>query len=88
MSLRSGKAYHHANDTSDTLKPAPSGAGSGEDGGSWPVIYGIAVATVKTIFALDQSVSIHRTAIFLMTFLLIHMLGNLWVFSGPDAFNT
>lgn len=51
------------------------------------VLYAVLVATIKTIFALDAASSTNRTAVFLLTFLLIHCAGNLLVFLGADVFN-
>jgi len=53
----------------------------------FPVLKGVGLATIKTIFAFEAINSINRTAVFLMTFLLIHCAGNLLIFVGADAFN-
>ena len=47
----------------------------------------IAVATLKTVFAYDSPTALHRSAVFLTTFLVIHLAGNLFVFAGGDWFN-
>jgi len=51
------------------------------------VLWAVLVAILKTIFSLDARQSANRTAIFMMFFLLIHVSGNLLVFSGADLFN-
>ena len=40
------------------------------------------IATTTT-----ASGTLHRSALFLLVFLVVHMLGNLSVFAGPEAFN-
>lgn len=57
------------------------------------VVLLLMIETLKTIFAVknysvphDKS-GLTRSAIFLMVFVVIHGLGNLHVFAGPDAFN-
>ena len=42
----------------------------------------------QTIFVLDSRMSIHRTALILLAFLVVHVFGNLTFFGGQDAFNT
>ena len=46
-----------------------------------------ALGLLRGALGADAAVTLHRSALFLLVFLLIHMLGNLWIFSGPDAFN-
>jgi L-lactate dehydrogenase (cytochrome) len=48
----------------------------------------VALAVVKTIFVPNTRDALNRTAIFLIIFLIVHMLGNLAVFISADAFNS
>ena len=41
-----------------------------------------------TFLSTDASTALNRSAIFLIFFLIVHMLGNLFIFAGLDAFNT
>eukprot|EP00040_Diaphanoeca_grandis_P026864 m.151424 g.151424 ORF g.151424 m.151424 type:complete len:812 (-) comp30759_c4_seq2:133-2568(-) len=45
------------------------------------------MAIAKTVVTTDPRLSVHRTAMFLIVFLVIHLLGNLSIFLGPDALN-
>lgn len=42
----------------------------------------------KTIFSTSQAGSLHRSALFLLVFLVVHMAGNLTFLFGPATFNT
>ena len=59
----------------------------------WSVVLLFALETLKTIFTVKNYSVIHdksgstRSAVFLIVFVLIHGLGNLHVYAGPDAFN-
>jgi hypothetical protein len=59
----------------------------------WNVIVLILLECCKTIFTVKNYTVPHdksgltRSAVFLMVFVIIHGLGNLHVFAGPDAFN-
>ena len=44
-------------------------------------------AVLKSVFATDARTSIHRTALLLLTFVVVHVLGNLAFLAGPEAFN-
>jgi hypothetical protein len=48
----------------------------------------VALAVVKAIFVPNTRDALNRTAIFLIIFLIVHMLGNLAVFISADAFNS
>jgi succinate dehydrogenase / fumarate reductase cytochrome b subunit len=41
----------------------------------------------RTVFAADASTMLHRSGLFMLIFLVVHMLGNITVFFGPAAFN-
>lgn len=45
------------------------------------------MTTFKTVVATTTSGAIHKSALFLLVFLVVHMLGNLTIFFGKDAFN-
>jgi succinate dehydrogenase / fumarate reductase cytochrome b subunit len=45
------------------------------------------VSTLKSVFATSSSGTLHRSALFLVLFLVVHMAGNLSVFFGQSAFN-
>lgn len=45
------------------------------------------VSIVKTTFAPSAGKMLHRSGLFMLAFLVVHMLGNLTVFFGPGAFN-
>eukprot|EP00656_Telonema_subtile_P049451 TRINITY_DN6151_c0_g1_i4.p1 TRINITY_DN6151_c0_g1~~TRINITY_DN6151_c0_g1_i4.p1 ORF type:complete len:720 (+),score=218.50 TRINITY_DN6151_c0_g1_i4:122-2281(+) len=47
----------------------------------------MAVSTAKTVFSTSQAGSLHRSALFLLVFLVVHMAGNLTFLLGPEAFN-
>eukprot|EP00937_MAST-01D_sp_MAST-1D-sp2_P003856 g3856.t1 len=51
------------------------------------VVRAVVVAVLKTVFATSASGMLHRSAIFLLVFLVVHMAGNLTVFAGPAVFN-
>lgn len=44
-------------------------------------------SVAKTIVTLDPRLSIHRTAVFMFAFLVVHAFGNLLFFAGKDALN-
>jgi succinate dehydrogenase / fumarate reductase cytochrome b subunit len=67
----------------DTPAVEPS---SGEAVGA--TLISIVTALASTIFSTDATTSLNRSAIFLIFFLVVHMLGNLFIFAGPEAFNT
>jgi len=52
------------------------------------VLASVALTAVKGCFALSPQANINRTAVFMLIFLVVHMLGNLSAFAGADAFNT
>jgi L-lactate dehydrogenase (cytochrome) len=52
------------------------------------LLWSIVMAVVKTIFVPNTRDALNRTAIFLIIFLVVHMLGNLAVFISADAFNS
>jgi succinate dehydrogenase / fumarate reductase cytochrome b subunit len=45
-------------------------------------------ALLATFFTTDATAALNRSAIFLIFFLCVHMAGNLFIFAGPDVFNT
>ena len=47
----------------------------------------MALVTAKTIFSTDAKTSVNKSALFLLTFLVVHMLGNLTIFKSGMAFN-
>merc|ERR1712166_1522147 len=47
----------------------------------------MAVSTAQSVFATSQAGSLHRSALFLLVFLVVHMAGNLTFVFGPEAFN-
>eukprot|EP00935_MAST-01C_sp_MAST-1C-sp1_P002599 g2599.t1 len=47
----------------------------------------VGLSVVQTVFSTSYSGTLSRSAIFLIVFLVVHMLGNLTVFFGADAFN-
>lgn len=53
-----------------------------------PVGKQVVLATVKSVFSTDPMVMIMRSSIFLLIFLLIHMLGNLNILGGAAQFNS
>ncbi len=42
---------------------------------------------LKTVVTVDPRTSVHRSALMLLLFLVVHVAGNLLFFVGPDAFN-
>ena len=46
------------------------------------------ISVFSTVFATSYSGSLHRSALFLLVFLVVHMGGNLTAFFGRDAYNT
>ena len=73
-----------------------SGVGTGDGDGDMystgsivsATLLAIGKALASTIFSTNASFSLQRSAIFLMFFLFVHMLGNLLIFVGPEVFNT
>ena len=47
----------------------------------------VLTSVFKTVFTLDARASINRSAMFLMVFLVVHVAGNLSIFSGKQVFN-
>ena len=47
----------------------------------------VAKSTLATIFTLEPSKAVHRTAVFMIIFLCVHLSGNMVFFLGRDAFN-
>ena len=45
------------------------------------------VSIGKSVFAATVSQSLHRSALFLLAFLVVHLFGNMAVFFGPEVFN-
>jgi len=56
--------------------------------GTAATLVAIIKALLSTVVATDASTSLNKSAIFLIVFLVVHMLGNLLIFAGPEAFNT
>jgi succinate dehydrogenase/fumarate reductase cytochrome b subunit len=46
------------------------------------------MALVSTVFATSHSGSLHRSALFLTVFLVVHMAGNLTALFGRDVYNS
>ena len=78
------KAAEPATPAAAADEPSSSAEGSGV---ALPLARGVALGLLRGALGADAAVTLHRSALFLLVFLLIHMLGNLWIFSGPDAFN-
>jgi len=70
--------------------PAAAAAAVAVEGSSaLPVLLAEVIkSTAASIFSLDTRVALHRTAIFMIIFLVIHVTGNLAFFLGQDAFNS
>ena len=55
---------------------------------TFAVMFGSVLSAIfKTIFVMDSRMSIHRTAMILIAYLVVHVGGNLTFFGGPDLFN-
>jgi succinate dehydrogenase / fumarate reductase cytochrome b subunit len=50
-------------------------------------ILAIVKTLICTIFSIDATQAINRTAVFLIFFSVVHCAGNMFIFVGPDAFN-
>ena len=48
----------------------------------------IVQSILATFISTNASTALNRSAIFLIFFLIVHMLGNLFIFKGAEAFNT
>lgn len=78
------------------VKQINNNSGGGSSSGQ-PSTFSLATAAVllfstllglaRTIFVLDSRMSVHRTALFLIAYLVVHVSGTLLVFSGADRFN-
>jgi L-lactate dehydrogenase (cytochrome) len=56
--------------------------------GTFIVMFSAVLSAIfSTIFAIDSRMSVHRTAIFLISYLVVHVCGNLTIFLGPGVFN-
>ena len=53
----------------------------------WLTTKTVAVALLSTVFATTAQNSLHRSALFLLFFLIVHMAGNLTALFGRDAYN-
>jgi succinate dehydrogenase / fumarate reductase cytochrome b subunit len=56
------------------------------------VVFGVLVtrvlaALMRGFFVLDSRMAIHRTAMVLLAYLVVHLAGNLSIFAGPTTFN-
>jgi succinate dehydrogenase / fumarate reductase cytochrome b subunit len=56
--------------------------------GALTTLVAILKSLAATFFSTDASTALNRSAIFLIFFLVVHMLGNLLIFVGPEVFNT
>ena len=45
-------------------------------------------SVAATFLTTDATTALHRSAIFLILFLVVHMIGNLFIFFGQEVFNT
>lgn len=56
--------------------------------GSFPALLKIMIVTaLSTVFSPDPRSALHKSALFMVIFLVVHMLGNLTAFAGREAFN-
>ena len=84
------------------VKGARGGGGGGFGAGGGPgvsaasvsalaallaLLRAVVVAVVRTFLTLNVKDSLNRAGVFLVVFCTVHMLGNLTVFWGPEAFN-
>ncbi len=51
------------------------------------LLQAVLLGLAKTVFVVDSRLSVHRTALVLVAYLVVHVLGNLTIFAGRDAFN-
>jgi succinate dehydrogenase/fumarate reductase cytochrome b subunit (b558 family) len=51
------------------------------------LLWVMVVSTLKSFLSLDGRTMLHRSALFMVAFLVIHLLGNLTAFAGKDVFN-
>jgi len=63
------------------------------NGWYWPTAFAqllkvMAISTLQSVFSTNQTASLHRSALFLLVFLVVHMAGNLTFVFGPEAFNS
>ena len=69
------------------------GMGAGQSSMYYARVFGslmrvMLVSVLSTVFATSYSGSLHRSALFLLVFLVVHMLGNLTALFGRDAYNS
>lgn len=63
----------------------PAGSGGASDG--VVLVLESAKSILKTIFTTDVKTLLHRTALFMILFLVVHLKGNLFFFLGPEYMN-
>ena len=81
-----GVADEPGAETKKAAKASNEKAGLAE--ATLPTLIAVVMAIVKTIFVPTTSQSLNRTGVFMIAFLVIHMVGNLTLFASDDAFNT
>lgn len=52
------------------------------------LLYAVGLSLARTVIAREAVQAVHRSSIFLILFICIHLLGNLFIFVGRDAFNS
>jgi L-lactate dehydrogenase (cytochrome) len=52
------------------------------------LVWVMMVSVLHSVFAMKSGGTLHRSALFLIVFLVVHMLGNLTLFFGQEAFNS
>jgi len=66
---------------------APVAAGDGSQSDGVVLVLESAKSILKTIFTTDVKTLLHRTALFMILFLVVHLKGNLFFFLGPAYMN-
>jgi L-lactate dehydrogenase (cytochrome) len=75
------------NSTEDESSTKKSGTDGAANGALSPTIQMLFWGVVKSVLSMDPSIALHRSAIFLVVFLVVHSAGLCSVFLGPEIFN-
>lgn len=84
---KSSNTTDPSTDSSRCPPAAQAKAPVGMLGALGPLLLAMAKRTFGTIFVMNMSQNINRTAVMMLVFLVVHMLGNLSFFGGAEAFN-
>lgn len=78
-----GLAQVATNQAKAAATPSPFGLGT-----FGVLLLNVLLGLAGTIFVLDSRMSVHRTALVLIAYLVVHLSGNLLLFSGAEQYNS